>query len=210
MKSNLYSKAMLALLSIAAIGCSHDNQIQENADTANSVILVDDVAGASNQTTAIISDDGTFVFKNNSRNANSNQTDEELIRGTRITIPLFDTDPIDIRVGRWGTVAFSLQGVFDSDSCGEPLTDDQIDQILESAEATIDALEVAGTFDGEPLELMPNFRTQGITNFDDGEGNCLFNLPWRFYINPQSPGAYTLTFSFTGGDFERSVNWVRP
>lgn len=209
MKFTIFSKALLSLFLVIAIGCTKDSEDQESLDTANSVILVSDVPGAATETQAIISQDGSFVFNYNSRNANSGQTDEDLIRGTQITIPLFDESPVDIRVGRWGTVTFSLVDTIDF-GCSEELTEDQVNAIVDAAAASIVELEVSATFNDEPIDIMSNFRLEGISTFIDEEGECNSVLPWRLYLNPRPKGSYSLTFSFTGGDFERTINWVRP
>jgi hypothetical protein len=207
MKKSIQLIAFLALSTFMVVSCSTEGSDTDSDLQEESSLLLDQDG------TSIIQDDGIVFQQLDSRNPNSNQTDEELIRGTRVTIPLFDQSPIAIRVGRWGTVAFSIQ-VNDADPalCEAPPTEEQVATILEDAMTFLENNNVEITFDGEVLDLESNFRTEGLVIEEAmvlGELRCTYNLPWRYYQNPRPPGDYELVFTANGASVSRTVSWER-
>ena len=203
MKKSIQLIAFLALSTFMVVSCSTEGT-ETDSDLQEESILLFDQEGIS-----IIQDDGIVFQPLDGRNPNSNQTDEELIRGTRVTIPLFDQSPIAIRVGRWGTVAFSIQvNGADPVLCEAPPTEEQVATILEDAMTFLENNNVEITFDGEVLDLESNFRTEGLA-IEEIAGFCTYNLPWRYYQNPRPAGDYELVFSSDLGSFSRTVSWER-
>ena len=202
MKKSFQAIGLLVLSVFLMVSCSTDNQ--------DSDLLPDqELSFSIDQDVSILPDNGNALSELTNRNPNSNQTDEELIRGTRVTIPLFDESPVEIRVGRWATVTFSIQ-INDADPalCDGPVSDEQVATILDDAITFLENNSVEVTFNGEILDITENFRTEGLA-VTEINGVCTYNLPWRYYQNPRPRGDYELVFTINGVSYSRTVSWVR-
>lgn len=133
--------------------------------------------------------------------------DPNYIRGVRVTIPLFDPTPVQVPTGSWVTIAFSIQGGLNPGACPGELSQSQIDNIVDGAITFFEDSDVGVSFDGNPIDMPSNLLEDGISTVINNDGDCQYILPWRFYVNPQRPGTYTVLFSFEGVDYERTVTW---
>lgn len=133
---------------------------------------------------------------------------DDLITGTLVTIPLFDESPVEVPLGSKITVAFSFQDVLDEANCDASLTQAQIDGIMADAFAFTDPNDLEIIFDGKEIDVNSFYAEDGISTVLNNIGDCTYILPWRYYVNPQKAGTYTLTTSLDGLSFSREVTWV--
>ena len=89
------------------------------------------------------------------------------------------------------------------------VTSEMVEQILLEIETFIAETGLELYWDGEPLDLMPYFRTDFIGIFYNAETDaCVYNIPWRYYLVPQNKGSHDFLMKFGGVEYFREVIWV--
>ena len=139
---------------------------------------------------------------------NNNQTDDNFIRGIDVGIPRFFQDPIEVKTGSWVTSSFSFQDIVNEGPCEGALTEEQIGLFMIDAAIFIEETGFEISFDGEPIDVLSNFRAENTTAVNNNDGNCQYILPWRYYINPQSKGEHILSMVLGGIEYSRAIIWV--
>jgi hypothetical protein len=149
-------------------------------------------------------------LRNGTQKINVNQTDARLIRGTEVRIPVFasEREPVNVPVGSWITISFTLQDVVNEGPCEAPLTEEQISTYMTDAASFVEEFGLEISFDGEEIELVSNLRDDEIITVINNDGDCQYILPFRYYVNPQSKGSHTLGTVYDGVEYERTVTWV--
>lgn len=169
--------------------------------------------GCEKDTTIIDSSVNSEQYKPKSLNGNQkinpNQTDEHLIRGESVSIPLFSEETVEVRAGSWITITFSIQGLVNLGACQVPLSEQQITSIMEDAEIFLEDIGFELSFDGNQLDVLTHLRADEISTVTNNDGDCWYILPFRYYVRPQSIGAHTLSTVLEGLEYSRQVIWVR-
>jgi len=193
---------------LIAFSCNKDSLITENTSNDFHEIAIDDL------NSSIFDNDANSVFslRNGTQKINDNQTNDDLTRGVRVRIPLFSSEPVNVDLGSWVTVQFSLQDDLTpvSDVCPDNISQEHINTIMEDSESFIEDGDVRLLFNGEEIDVLSNLRSDRITTYKyTSDGNCRYILPYRFYLNPQSKGDYELTFWLEGIEYSRTISWVK-
>jgi hypothetical protein len=143
---------------------------------------------------------------------NDNQTNEGLERGVGVSIPLFSNETVTVKTGTWVTLRFGLLDMLiEGSECPEEVSEEQVNFILDDVANYVAENEVSIFFDGEQIDLIPYFRTEGISTVfgTNSEGNtgCFYRIPWRYYVNPQAKGSYEFKFVIQGIEYTRMIAW---
>jgi hypothetical protein len=137
------------------------------------------------------------------------QTNEDLERGTAASLPIFSDqrDEVVVKTGTWVTLRFRFRD-FQSGACPPALTPELSSQLLDDAIEFVDNSGLTVSFDEQDLSIAPYFRTSGINYFySPGTDQCVYDLPWRFYVNPKAKGSYDHSAAIGGNSFTRLVTW---
>lgn len=134
---------------------------------------------------------------------NDNQTNDELVRGEGVAIPLFSGETVEVKTGTWVTLRYGFFGFFEGE-CPEDITS----AILEEIYQYLDDNQVAIYFDGEEIDAKSWWRLEGLEISEtEFPGFCTYRIPWRYYVNPQSKGDYEFNFVFLGVEYVRTISW---
>lgn len=145
---------------------------------------------------------------------NDNQTDESLIRGVDVGLPLFDQTSVEVKAGSWVTLRFRVRDLLEEDGlCPEELSEEDVILIAERAKQFLIDDEISIYFDGELIDAALGFRSDYIDlvygqDPQTGIIGCYTFIQWRYYINPQSKGEHEYKLVYGEDTFTRSITWV--
>ena len=197
--------ALLLCSVMIAFSCSRGNLlIEDTSNNFHEIAIVD-------LTTSTFDNDASSVFslRNGTQKINDNQTNDDLERGVAVPIPIFSEETVNVDMGSWVTVRFSVQGILLEGSCPSELTNEQIDEIIADTSNDEDIAGMRIWFDSEEIDVLTNFRTEKIYAVTNNNGNCQFINPWRYYVNPQSAGDHELKTLYDGVEYSRTISWVK-
>jgi hypothetical protein len=139
----------------------------------------------------------------------ASQTNDDLERGTAVSIPLFpaERDEVTVKMGTWVTLRFSVQDNRPG-TCPMAPTTEFNDEILDGAIQFVEDEDLAIAFDGQDIDVASHFRSEGLELiYVPQSDECVSRLPWRYYVNPQAKGSYEFTNDFRGFSFSRLISW---
>ncbi|EAZ79333.1 hypothetical protein [Algoriphagus machipongonensis] len=201
-------KIVLLLLAVVFYSCSNVDFVNDDVN-AESEVLSAEKDFSLKSTDKLISGN-SLRLSNGTQKINDNQVDLSLIRGESVRIPALpgEDTPVEVPMGSWATINFTLQGILNEGECLGSLTEEQISSIMADAEAFIEDNGFSIHFNGEEIDVLSNFRSDRIRIVTNNDGNCQYILPFRYYVHPQAKGDYTLTTMVDGIEYSRTISWV--
>jgi hypothetical protein len=198
------------LLGIVSFSCSNLDLANDDLNNDSALELAEKDFNLLPLTKNNVISGNSMKLRNGTQEINNNQTDESLIRGVSVRIPLFENErePVVVKTGTWVTINFTFQGILVEGICPESLTEEEINSILEGAEEFIELNEFSLNFNSEEIDVLSNFKADNIRIVVNNVGNCQYILPFRYYLNPQAKGVYTLTSMLEGVENSRTISWV--
>ncbi|MBN3520076.1 hypothetical protein JYB62_08675 [Algoriphagus lutimaris] len=201
-------RIMILLLAIGSYSCSNVDFVNDDVNTDSEVLLAD--SDFSLKSTDKLTSGNSFRLRNGTQEINDNQIDLSLIRGESVRIPIFpgESIPVEVPMGSWVTINFTIQGILNEGGCPDGLTEEQINSILADSEELIEIFDLSINFNGEEIDVFSNLRSDRIRLVVNSGGDCQYILPFRYYLNPQAKGEYILSTMLSGEKFSRTISWV--
>jgi hypothetical protein len=198
------------LLGIVSFSCSNLDLANDDLNNDSALELAEKDFNLLPLTNNNVISGNSMKLRNGTQEINDQQTDPNLIRGESVRIPIFPGEdvPVEVPMGSWVTINFTLQDVLNEGECPENLTEEQINSILADSEETIEFFGLSISFNGEEIDVFSNLRSDKIALVINNDGNCQYILPFRYYLNPQAKGDYTLITIFEGVEYSRTISWV--
>ncbi len=203
-------KLVFLLLAMVSFSCSNVDFVNDDVNADSAVLSAEKDFSLEPLTNPSGIAGNSFRLRNGTQEINDKQTDPNLIRGVSVRIPIFigESIPVEVPMGSWVTINFTLQDEVNEGGCPGSLTEEQINSILADSEESIEFFGISINFNGEEIDVLSNLRSDRIRLVINGIGNCQYILPFRYYLNPQAKGEYTLTATFRGTEFSRTISWV--
>jgi len=196
------------LLAMVSFSCSNVDFVNDDVNADPEVLVAE--SDFSLQSTDKLPSGNSFRLRNGTQEINDNQTDPNLIRGVDVRLPIFpgQTGPIEVKTGSWVTFSFSLQEELNDGNCPGSLTEEDINSILSESKEFIESFEFSLSFNGDPIDIFSNLRSDRIGLVINNNGNCQYILPYRYYLNPQAKGDYIFSVMLDGVEYSRTISWV--
>lgn len=198
------------LLAMVSYSCSNVDFVNDDVNSDSQLKVAESDFSLNPSTNLNGVSENSLRLSNGTQEINDQQTDESLIRGQSVRIPIFPGEdvPVEVPMGSWVTINFTLQDILNEGNCPESLTEEQINSILASSKEFIELSEFSINFNGEEIDVLSNLRSDRIRLVINGLGNCQYILPFRYYLKPQAKGDYTLTTMLEGVEYSRTISWV--
>ncbi|MEN2281632.1 hypothetical protein AAGF08_05785 [Algoriphagus sp. SE2] len=201
-------KLAFLLLAMVSYSCSNVDFVNDDVNADSEVLSAE--SDFSLKSKDILISGNSLRLRNGTQEINDQQTDPSLIRGESVRIPALSGEdvPVEVPMGSWVTINFTLQAEINEGECPESLSEEQINSILADAENFIESVGLSIEFNGEEIDVFSNLRSDRIRLVINNSGNCQYILPFRYYLNPQAKGDYTLISMFGGVEYSRTISWV--
>lgn len=196
-------------IAMVSFSCSNVDFVNDDVNAESEVLSAE--KDFSLKSTDLLFSGNSLRLSNGTQEINDNQVDLGLIRGESVRIPALpgEDTPVEVPMGSWATINFTIQGILNLGECPESLTEEQIISIMANAESFIELGELSIYFNGEEIDILTNLRSDRIRIVTNNNGDCQYIIPFRYYVHPQAKGDYTLTTFLLKEEFSRTISWVK-